>query len=177
MNKIIVGFLLMLMFAAIVTGCQPASPPSAAAAPNQISPANTQAPSPQPAPASTPILSPPSPAASVPTAQPPAPPSLQIKVELEDGRRTVPIGIIVNAKYSTNRSANLTMVTALPDGSVINHFTLEIASPGSYLLPIRFDRPIGERTITLTAEGIDGQTATATYKYWAGGVVGNTEIP
>ncbi len=178
MKSFVLVFLIFLMSMAMMTtiiGCQSPSP----------SPSPSPAPVTQEQPNTPPQTSPPASTPQPPALPPPPPqtppsptiPSLQVSVVLDDGQRAVPIGLILNIKYSINRDANLTLSSTLPDGSVVNYFTKQTTIPGSYVYPIRIDRPIGERIITLTALGIDGQIAKATHQYWAGSVPNNIEIP
>jgi hypothetical protein len=178
MKRTILTFLLILLSVIMIIpaiGCQSASPAPAPVA--QAKPPAPVPPSPAPAPV-TPAQPAVQPAPPVSAPQPP--PALQVAVSIEFDKPAIPTGIIFNIKYSVNRSANLTMSSTLPDGSdsgIVYFFKKETDIAGSYLLPVRSDIPIGERVITLKAEGIDGQTATATCKYWAGSVVGNLDIP
>jgi hypothetical protein len=168
MSKPFISLLLVIVFAVSLTACQatPASKP----VPVPV-PALAPAPTPPPAPAPAPVPAP------APQVQPAPQPALQVTVEIEGGRKAIPLGQLFNIKYSTNRSANLTMYSTLPDGGIIEFFTLEIGKADTYIYQIKDDRPIGERTITLKATGIDGQTATASCKYWAGSVPGDKETP
>jgi hypothetical protein len=167
MRKTILFLLLTVMFSATFAACQSAPAP-AKPAPVPATPPATQPPVPTQVPPSAP---------TTPTVQPVPQAPLQISVEMEGGRRSIPIGMMYSIKYSTNSSANLTMFSTLPNGQVIEFFTLEIGKPDTYIYQSKDDRPIGERTITIKAVGIDGQTATASCKYWAGSVIGDKEIP
>jgi hypothetical protein len=171
MRKTILVLLLTVMFASALAACQsaptPAKPATAPAAPPAVQPVI-----PPPVPTQVPP-----PAPTTPAVQPVPQVPLQVSVEMEGGRRSIPVGMMYNIKYSTNRSANLTMFSTLPNGQVIEFFTLEIGKPDTYIFQSKDDRPIGERTITIKAVGIDGQTATASCKYWAGSIIGDKESP
>jgi hypothetical protein len=172
MNKVILVVLLVVLSIASITACQQPPPASKAPAPVPAAP-----PAAAPATSTTaPAQVPPAPP-TAPSAQPVPQAPLKITVEIEGARNFIPIGQMFNIKYSTNRSANLTMSSSLPDGQTIEFFTLEIGKPDTYIYQVKDDRPIGDRTITIKAVGIDGQTATASCKYWAGSVPGNKEIP
>ncbi len=177
MKSRVLAFLVILISLAMLTtiiGCQSASPsPTPAPTPVTQTQPNTPPQTPQPAPTPEPATLPPPP--------PQAPSSqqgdlLQVSVTLDDGQPVIPTGIILNLKYSVNRSANLTMSCTLPDGSVINYFKQTVI-PGSYVYPIRIERPVGEKIIMLTAVGTDGQIVKAIHQYWAGSELGNTELP
>jgi hypothetical protein len=177
LKNLALAFLVILMSVAMITpmiGCQSSSVspvPAVTPQPNAPSPApavtpqpNTPSPSQQPAPTPPPAVQ-------------PSQPSLQVTVELENGIRVIPIGLSIDINYSVNRSANVIIFSTLPDGSVVSYIK-DICIPGSaYSYHIVADRPVGERVLTAKVVGIDGQTATATYKYWVGSVQGDLDKP
>jgi hypothetical protein len=185
LKNLVLTFLVILMSVAMITpmiGCQSSSvSPAPAVTPQSNAPSPAPAVTPQPnAPTPAPLpVSPSQPPAPTPppAAVQPSQPSLQITVELENGLRVIPVGLSIDINYSVNRSANVIIFSTLPDGSVVSYIK-DICIPGtSYSYHIAADRPVGERVITAKAVGIDGQTSTATYKYWVGSVQGDLDKP